>query len=263
MGDYLRAIDDFDQAIALGLETAAVYNQRASVYRELGRYAEARQDLQKAIELNPYYGMLFSNMGELIGIQDPTDRAQLAYYDRAIQEDHTYPHAYRNRANYYRLTGDYSDHVINDYTTAFRLLPANLNILWDRAYTFHLRGEIVRARTDFNTLIEQDPTHTDAYIGRAQGYYALGDVRLAVDDLLTAIRLDPQSEFAYYNLGVYLYREQQYLAALYAYNKTLEINPDHGSALFNRSQVYENIAGFDELELMAYSSIEAIITPIP
>jgi tetratricopeptide (TPR) repeat protein len=199
----------------------------------------------------------------VINLQNPHDATQLEFYEQAITYANPYPYPYRNRANYYRTAGDYGDHVINDYTTAFELVPNELSILLDRARTFSLRGDVIFARTDFNVILERDPTYVNAYIGRATGYHSLGDIQAAIDDLLTAIRIDPESEQAYYNLGTILLRERQYVPALYAFNRALEINPDLQAALFSRSQIYESMGGFNEQEIMAYPNVEALITPFP
>ena len=51
LGQYERAIQDFDQAIHLQPEHADAYASRALAYICLGMEAEAQQDINRAVEL--------------------------------------------------------------------------------------------------------------------------------------------------------------------------------------------------------------------
>jgi len=73
--DYNKALDDFNKAIALDINYAAAYVNRGNIYLKLGKFQEAINDCNKAIELEtdnskeaflPYYnrGLAYMNLGE-------------------------------------------------------------------------------------------------------------------------------------------------------------------------------------------------------
>src|SRR4029077_12823976 len=58
-----EAVDDFNAALKLAPEDAAVYNNRGNVLLELGNNAEAANDFGQAIALAPTYGPAYNNRG--------------------------------------------------------------------------------------------------------------------------------------------------------------------------------------------------------
>ena len=63
-GEYLKAIESFNQALALDPNLALAYNNRGWSYLELGQYEQAIADCDKAIELDPNLALAYSNRGE-------------------------------------------------------------------------------------------------------------------------------------------------------------------------------------------------------
>ena len=53
VGQYQRAIEDYDKAIELDPNNDRTYQQRGDCYVELGQYQRAIEDYGKAIELDP------------------------------------------------------------------------------------------------------------------------------------------------------------------------------------------------------------------
>ena len=72
MGEYGKAIADYNKAIELDPNHASAYYNRGCAYGEIGAYDKAVADYNKAIELNPndswaYYnrGLAHSKRGEV------------------------------------------------------------------------------------------------------------------------------------------------------------------------------------------------------
>ncbi len=51
LGQYQRAVEDFDNAIRLDPQYALAYSNRALAYTLLEKYTEAQQDVDQAVEL--------------------------------------------------------------------------------------------------------------------------------------------------------------------------------------------------------------------
>jgi len=81
LGQYQRAIEDFDKAIQLDPGYAngfGIYTERGYAYVELGQYQRAIQDFDMPIRLDPGWQYGYSNRGRSYG--------SLGQYQRAIQD---------------------------------------------------------------------------------------------------------------------------------------------------------------------------------
>jgi tetratricopeptide (TPR) repeat protein len=67
LGQYQRAIQDYDEAIRLDPTNAITYNIRGLAYGELGQYQRAIQDYDKAIQLDPNDAFAYYNRGQVYG----------------------------------------------------------------------------------------------------------------------------------------------------------------------------------------------------
>ena len=73
MQDQQKAIDNYQKAIQLAPNDAALHNNLGSVYADMGKVAEAQAEFQKAADLNPagasgyYYnlGVVMVNQGKM------------------------------------------------------------------------------------------------------------------------------------------------------------------------------------------------------
>jgi len=64
LGQYQRAIEDYNEAIRLNPDLAEVYNDRGVAYRKLGQYQRAIEDYNEAIRLNPDLAEVYYNRGD-------------------------------------------------------------------------------------------------------------------------------------------------------------------------------------------------------
>ena len=77
LGQYDRAIQDYDEAIRLDPQLAVVYNNRGLAYNELGQYERAIKDFGEAIRLDPKDADAYRNRGltyEAIGKSEEAER---------------------------------------------------------------------------------------------------------------------------------------------------------------------------------------------
>lgn len=78
---------------------------------------------------------------------------------------------------------------------------------------------------DFGDALTLAPNLADAWRARAQARYAAGDGDGAVADLLEALRLEPHDFLAYRLLTDICVKQQDWKAALHAWQKLLAIDP--------------------------------------
>jgi len=97
IGQYELSIKDLNTAIRLRPDFGAAYTNRGGIYSRLSRYREAIEDLSKAIELNPNDAAAYNNRG---GVYYKLARYREAIedYDKAVFLKSNYAVAYSNRA---------------------------------------------------------------------------------------------------------------------------------------------------------------------
>ena len=76
LGEYKRAIEDYDKAIELNPNLAQPYFNRGNAYAKLGEYERAIEDYNKAIKLNPDDAEAYINRGLVYAILGEHDRAR-------------------------------------------------------------------------------------------------------------------------------------------------------------------------------------------
>lgn len=156
MGDYSRALENYDRAMKFAPDDPVVYDNRGTALERLGRHDEALTALNRAIRL------------------DPNDSA-----------------AYSNRATVYRASKR-EDLAIADLTQVIRTEPSNAQAYYDRATAYELSGEIGKAMADYRETVRRIPSYApaSAALGRLD---SKDDPQLALAEFGAAIRLDPKS----------------------------------------------------------------------
>jgi tetratricopeptide (TPR) repeat protein len=86
LGLYAEAVAEFDKALRLCPTFPDIHNRRAVSCRELGRYAEAKASLLKALELKPNYVEAHVNLGVLHQKLENLTEA-VKSWERALQLD--------------------------------------------------------------------------------------------------------------------------------------------------------------------------------
>jgi tetratricopeptide (TPR) repeat protein len=263
------AIEDFNQAIQLYPEYAAVYNNRGSVLLSIGAAREAIKDFDRAVVLAPGYTAAYTNragahtkLGQFeAAIADyskaialvPTSaaaltgrarvhldayRPQAAIRDstRAVNADARFSAAYRARAEA-KLSLGKVDEAIEDLSraVAFEVRSGELYQLRGEAY---LQSQSLAAAVkDFTTAIELNPRNTWTYIVRGYAHAKLGTFEDALNDFARAIELDQRSAkpFAY---RAWTYAKQHQLeAAQKDVDRALKLDPNSAEAYWARAEL--------------------------
>ncbi len=240
-GNYERAIEDFDQAIELQPDAAA-YSNRGAAYCNLGNYEQAIEDFDQAIALQPDYAGAYSNRGAAYCNLGNYEQA-IEDFDQAIALQPDYAGAYNNRGIAYVDLGD-PKRAIEDFDQAIALQPGWAWPYNNRGLAYTHLGDYQRAIEDFDQAIALQPDHGIAYIAytnRGAIYRHLGDHERAIEDHTKAIALQPDDTVAYYDRGVAYYDLGDYERAIEDYTKAIELKPDYAEAYYNRGLTYKSL----------------------
>jgi len=189
MGDYNRAIQDFNAAIRIKPEIANAYNNRGIAYDYSGQYDRAIQDYDQAIRLQPNYPDAFNNRGLVYQEKGEYDQA-LQDFDQAIRLKPDYAEAIASRASTYVSKGEY-DRAIEECNRAIKLEPNFAGDFNDRAIAYLGKRDYQRALQDLDHAVQLSPQDPHVLATRGITHFYRGEFRAAANDLMLALRLAP------------------------------------------------------------------------
>lgn len=265
------AIEDFNRAIQLYPEYAAVYNNRGNVLLGVGAVREAMKDFDRALVLAPGYAAAFSNragahmkLGQLdLAIADYTKaialvpanpaaftgrgRAHLAAYrpqgairdfTRAVALDARFSAGYRSRAEA-KLAIERYDEAIEDFSRAIAFESRNASLYLLRGAAYLDAGNSASAVKDFATAIELSPRTAWGYVMRGFAYAKAEAYEDALNDFARAIELEPRSPKAFaYRAWTYRQQQQPELG-LKDVERALRLDTNSAEAHWARGEIHD------------------------
>jgi len=132
------------------------------------------------------------------------------------------PLPYVMRGNAYKETGSY-DKAIQDYDTATRIHPQNIDAIFNRAHAYQVWGLYSKAIKDYTRAIELTPQDPEAYFNRGGCYLSLGRNEKAMQDFQQALVIQPGYAKAYFGLGSVSARRGELETALKYYRRAAEL----------------------------------------
>jgi tetratricopeptide (TPR) repeat protein len=172
-GDHDAAIRVCGRAIKIAPWRADLYELRASCFRSLNAWTEARAD-----------------------------------YDECLTRAPDNVWALRMRAMLHGFARDH-DRELEDLSRAIALDPDHSSTLHSRALIYKSRGELELAITDYTRGLAHHPESPDVYlVGRGEAHLKLGALDAAFDDFSRAIELRDYSEAKAFWLRGHVHRKR-------------------------------------------------------
>ena len=207
---------------------ATILTDRAVAYARTGQNKLALEDFNRAVQLFPEYAAVYNNRGSLLLTLGLT-REAIKDFDRAITLAPGYAAAYNNRAGARVRLGEHAE-AMGDYTKAIELLPQNAAPLSGRGRAHLALGRPHAAMRDFTRAatadalphglpepggstsgarplrrgdrgplraIAFDAGNAELYVLRGHGYLASDNTASALKDFARVLELDPNSAAGY------------------------------------------------------------------
>ncbi|RLG44327.1 MAG: hypothetical protein DRN81_04785 [Thermoproteota archaeon] len=230
LGQYEKAINDFNKAIEIDPSDAVAYTNRGTAYDNLGQYDKAIDDYNKAIEINSRYAEAYNNRGNVYHKLGQYNKA-IQDYNKAIEINPNYAKAYNNRGTAYADLNQYQQ-AMENYNKAIKLNPNYAEAYYNRGITYHYDlGQYDKALKDYNKAIEINPDFVNAYYNRGNIYYDLGQYDRAINDYSKVIELNLHLAInlnlaiVYIKRGIAYYNSGQYDKAISDFRRFCELAP--------------------------------------
>lgn len=207
-----EALKDFNRAVALAPGYAAAYNNRAGVLMKLGKAERAVEDFTRAVKLIPTSPAPLSGRGRA-HLMEGRPHAAIRDFSRAVQGNERFAEGYRARAEAKLEVGQYAE-AIEDLSRAVAFEPNQPNHFLLRGHAYLATEDTKSAIADFTRVIELAPQNAAGYEARGLASAMAGDIEVALGDLNGAISLNPRSASAFaYRAYAYTRSGQPAIAA--------------------------------------------------
>ena len=141
---------------------ATAFDNRGVAYRLKGEYVHALQDYNQAIRLDPDNANAYNNRGIIYRIKSDYDRA-IADYDEAIWlKNGDFPAAFYNRALAYAGKGEY-DRALTDFDVVMRFDASNALGLYARGLTLIKKGDTEAGNADITAAKAINPDISEQF----------------------------------------------------------------------------------------------------
>jgi len=157
--------------------------------------AQALDEFETAIELNPNYWKAIHNRGVSLAVRGQLDEAARDF-SRAVELKPDYANAWFNRGEIHYEQGKFQE-AIADYSQAIKLDQGDFDTYIRRGHAYFQVGKFSEALDDYDRAVKIAPENIDAMVNRADANRSLGRYQAAADDYLRAIGLDSKSGRAY------------------------------------------------------------------
>ena len=157
-GEYENAIKEYDSLEEDYGKDEFIYAHRADCYNKLGLTDMALSEIEKAIELEADYSNICSKGGILRTVGRYAEAIEV--FDQAIEVDPLYAFAYYAKGWCHELSGD-DDKAMECYDLGIDLDKEYAYIYLMRGQIHLKRGDKIKAEEDFNTVLQLDTVVTD------------------------------------------------------------------------------------------------------
>lgn len=213
--------------------TASAWNEKGNAHFNRGEFEDAINAYNKAIQLDPSFGMPYSNLALTYLTQEKCTEAILLYQKsiEMLSSDKDKAISWNGLGNVYRCLNDY-ENAVAAYQKAAELDPETAGM---------------RDGAD-NFQPNQNPKTAQAWNDLGEVFFKTGSYDEAINAFNKAIELEPESGQAYSNLARALASQGKYARAIPLYQKSIDLLQDNKdkAAVWNRlGNVYRKLNDYD------------------
>ncbi|UTW62483.1 tetratricopeptide repeat protein [bacterium SCSIO 12741] len=231
---YETRYDSLNAVIKDDPNNAALYAMRAEWRKDDEDQASAYSDLDRAMELDSLNDQYYLRKAEWLIEEKQFGKAK-ALLDDAIYKVPSSTGIMLKISEIYMWAGEYQK-CINWANAALGFDAYNGQAYYLKGMAHKYSKDTVKAVSSFQTAVEQNPDHYEAYIQLGM-LYAIENHPLAEAYFSNAIKVKPESVEALYAKGLFLQENEEAKKALDQYRRILELSPDHVSAWYNMGYV--------------------------
>jgi tetratricopeptide (TPR) repeat protein len=192
LGDYARAIQDYDAAVVLAPGDPYLHLNRGVAKIHSGRPADAIADYDRAVQLKPGWHLPYFNRA--VALYELGQRAAaLADFERAIARKATDPWIYVGQGDVLGASGD-APGALEAYDKALALRPTLDDARAKRAGLLLRLDQPQGALAELDAVLTRNPAKANLWRARAEAKFQLARFSEAITDLRQALALSPDDK---------------------------------------------------------------------
>jgi tetratricopeptide (TPR) repeat protein len=194
---WANSVTLFQHALAVTKNNDTAYTYLANAYQEQGEIAQAKQNYQKALEINPASIEALINFG-VLSAKSSSQEAQ-KIFEQAVRRYPRNPEAHNNLANILKKEGELAQ-AIEHYKIAIQLKPNYQNALLNLASAYSALGSFDKAIQIYQQCLELTADLAEAHNGLGIALARKGQLDAAVDHFKKSLIARPGYDSAQRNL---------------------------------------------------------------
>lgn len=223
-------LQELNESIEKNPMDPSLYITRAKNYRSHKDYTSAILDLQRVLELDSLNTDAYLELALLHFEQNKTKETN-DFLNTLLAIDSMHIEANLKKAELELYIGDYQS-TINLVNRVLKQEITNEKGYYMKAMAYKLGGDTVLAISNFQTTVEQDPDHYNAFIQLGLIFLAKNDP-VCLNYFDNALAIQPASTEALYAVGLYFQNNNDSEKAKEVYEKILATKASHTDAIYN------------------------------
>jgi len=211
-----------------------------SVFYERGYYSEAAEFFRQALHDDPSSAEPLYGIGSVYLQQQKTKEAR-ENLERAIQLHAAYPGTLPNAWNNLGILAARDgnpDEAISDFKRALEIDPAHPIALLNLGNAYRQKKDWQAAKDTLSRAVELSPEEPEANYGLGMVYAQLNDTERAYQYLTKALVLRPVYPEALNNLGILYLRTRRPGDAIHSFEESIRLAPSYDQSYLNLAKVY-------------------------
>ncbi len=204
LGRYEEALECYERALELDGDLADVWSNKGEALWSLGRIPQALECLERALDLNPEGGEIWSNRAAIL-TQCGQAEAALECCARALE------------------------------------LNPNLAMAWNnRGVALMALGQVEASLECYDRALELDPYLENAWSNKGSALGALERAEEELQHYNRALELNWRLDQTWCNKGSVLASRGEWNEAIKCYDRALKLNPQHADSWFNKGDALQS-----------------------
>jgi len=242
-GRYSQALELFEEAIATGLESEVIYNNKGTTLDAIGSSHEAIQSYRKAVSINHSYELAWHNLGNCYYLQGLFDEAVRAYRKASRLNAKRKENWSGLAAAHARLGSRKKADTAIEKLSLFAEKDKSLLLL--QADLFLDAGYPEKALQKCEVYIEAMPDDVKGFARMGNIAHEMGEYNKAIFAYGSALKIAPEDKEIWNNLGYTCFSRGYLERAHECFDKAISIDPNYKHAWYNKGYAYH---GADMLE---------------
>jgi Tfp pilus assembly protein PilF len=210
-------------ALALDERSSFAHNNLGLALAERSAFAEAINELRRAVEIDPAFVEAHTNLGNFLAQRGSPEDA-ISHLQQALAIDPTFANAHNTLGNVFANRGE-TDKALEHFREALQTNPKSAMTYYNLGRVLAQRGDLEEAIAVYRKAVEIDPLDPDAHNNLGLLLASRDNLDQAIEQFREALRVNPRYAKAYFNLGKIYVQQNRFEDAVQNFQHALRIEP--------------------------------------